>query len=312
MTLSEGMGMTTEKDRGGRSLCVIGVLILALCLSVVSFVSVRGEEGDSTMAQPMDYFVKLIGTREGWPENMTPDEDRIMSEHYQYLLDLVAKKKVFLAGPVMDPVFGLVVLRTNSEQEAREIMDNEPSVVQGVHTYELHPMRVSLLVDHVSMDRYVENPGSRMLRKEVTVPTSLDSAWEAWTTTEGVKTFFASSAKVELRVGGPFEMYFNTDAPKGSQGSEDCHILSYLPMQMLSFEWNAPPSFGELRDKRTQVILMFDRVDAAHTKVTFTQLGWGEGEKWDELYAYFDKAWSYVLGNFSKRYTEGPVDWTEK
>ena len=136
------------------------------------------------MAQPMDYFVKLIGTREGWPENMTPDEDRIMSEHYQYLLDLVAKKKVFLAGPVMDPVFGLVVLRTNSEQEAREIMDNEPSVVQGVHTYELHPMRVSLLVDHVSMDRYVENPGSRMLRKEVTVPTILVSTYNSGTLTE--------------------------------------------------------------------------------------------------------------------------------
>ena len=305
--------MTREKVGCSLSYGITCLLILAMALSTTAVGSVRAaDSGGPVMAQTFDYFVKLIGTREGWPENMTPDEERIMSEHYRYLLDLVAKKKAFLVGPVFDPVFGLIVLRTKSAEEAKEIMDNEPSVVQGVHTYELHPMRVSLLVDHVSRNRYVENSGNRMIRKEVTVPTSLDSAWEAWTTTEGVKTFFSSSARVELRVGGPFEIYFNTAAPEGSQGSEDCHVLSFLPMQMLSLEWNAPPQFGELRNKRTQVILLFDRVDAGHVKVTFTQLGWGDGEKWDELYAYFDKAWSYVLGNFSKRFTEGPLEWSEQ
>lgn len=291
-----------------------GVITALICMAVVALAAslVQADDGGSEMAQTYDYFVKLTGTREGWPENMTPDEERIMSEHYQYLLDLVAKKKIFLAGPVLDPVFGLIVLRASTEQEAREIMDNEPSVVQGVHTYELHPMRVSLLVDHVSKNRYVENPGDRMIRKEVTVPTTLESAWEAWTTTDGVKTFFSSSAHVELRPGGPFEIYFNAEAPAGSQGSEDCQILSFLPMQVLSFEWNAPPQFGELRDKRTQVVLLFDRIDSGHVKVTFTQLGWGDGEKWDELYVYFDRAWSYVLGNFKKRFAEGPVDWSAK
>ncbi|UCD95158.1 MAG: SRPBCC domain-containing protein, partial [Candidatus Zixiibacteriota bacterium] len=79
-----------------------------------------------------------------------------------------------------------------------------------------------------------------------------------------------------------------------------------LPKEMLSFEWNAPPSFGPLRDKRTQVIIQFDEVKPGNVKVDFAQLGWGKGEKWDELYDYFDRAWSSVLGNLKKRFTEGP------
>jgi uncharacterized protein YciI len=98
------------------------------------------------MSPQNDYFVKLLGTRPGWPTNMTPNEERIMGEHFEYLRDLVARGKVLLAGPCFDPVFGLVILRTDSEDEARAIMADEPSVKQGVHTYEIQPMRVSLLV----------------------------------------------------------------------------------------------------------------------------------------------------------------------
>jgi len=40
-----------------------------------------------------------------------------------------------MAGPVFDAKFGLIVLSVDSEREAKEIMDNEPSVKAGVHTY---------------------------------------------------------------------------------------------------------------------------------------------------------------------------------
>lgn len=262
------------------------------------------------MSQPRHYFVQLLGTREGWPENMSPHEEKIMSDHYIYLKRLTAKKRVYMAGPVFDPVFGLIVLSAQSEAEAREIMDNDPSVKTGLHTYTLSPMRVSLLVDHRSPDRYANEPSDRMIRKEVVVAATIDQVWETWTTSEGVKTFFSSNAKVNLRIGGPFEIYFLMDNPYGSRGSEDCTILSYLPRRMLAFEWNAPPQFGALRDKRTQVILEFQEVDAARTRVVFSQIGWGKGDDWNKLYEYFDRAWENVLGNLKKRFEIGPIDWS--
>jgi uncharacterized protein YndB with AHSA1/START domain/uncharacterized protein YciI len=261
-------------------------------------------QGEDEMSESKQYFVKLLGTRDGWPENMTAEEEKIMTEHFHYLKDLTAKKSVYMAGPCFDPVFGLVILNVNSEAEAIEIMKNEPSVVHGVHTYEIHEMRVSLLAENQSPDRYVKNPSDKMIHKEVTVPATLEEVWNAWTTTEGVKSFFSPNAKVELRVGGPFEIYFMMDAPYGMRGSEDCRILSYLPMEMLSFEWNAPPDFGDLRYQLTRVILQFDEIEPGKIKVVLAQAGWGKGEDWDKLFDYFDRAWEMVLANFEKQFTE--------
>jgi uncharacterized protein YndB with AHSA1/START domain len=163
-----------------------------------------------------------------------------------------------------------------------------------------------------SSNRFVKDTSDKILRKEVIVPASLKEVWDAWTTTEGVKTFFSSDAKVELVVGGPYEIYFLLENPYGLKGSEDCHILSYLPMEMFSFEWGAPPEFGDLRNRCTQVILQFEEIEPSKVKIKFSQYGWGKGEDWDKLYDYFDKAWSYVLGNLKKRFIDGPIDWSAK
>jgi uncharacterized protein YndB with AHSA1/START domain len=158
----------------------------------------------------------------------------------------------------------------------------------------------------------MKDQSGKILRKEISVPATLEQVWNAWTTTEGVKTFFSSEARVELAVGGPFEIYFLLDAPRGSRGSEDCQVLSYLPREMLSFSWNAPPEFGELRKKHTIVVLQFEEDGPGTVKVVLSQHGWGKGEEWDKLYDYFDKAWSYVLGNLKKRFVAGPIDWSSR
>jgi uncharacterized protein YndB with AHSA1/START domain len=149
----------------------------------------------------------------------------------------------------------------------------------------------------------------RILRKETLVPATLEEIWHAWTTTEGTKTFFAPQARVELAVGGTYEILFNLDAPEGSRGSEGCVVLSFLPLEMLSFSWSAPPEFGELRSWHTIVVLGFEHVEPGKVKVVLWHHGWGKGEDWNRLYDYFDKAWSYVLSNLKKRFVAGPIDW---
>jgi uncharacterized protein YndB with AHSA1/START domain/uncharacterized protein YciI len=264
------------------------------------------------MQPAKQYFVRLIGTRPGWPDHMTPQEEKVMGDHFQYLKDLAARGKVILAGPVMEPIFGAIILSVASDSEATAIMKAEPSVVAGVHTYEMQPMVVSLLADHRSKDRYVAEPSDRAIDREVTVPGKIEDVWNAWTTTAGVNSFFAPNARVELRVGGPFEIYFDIKAPAGERGSEDCHILSFMPMSMLSYEWNAPPKFGPLRYVYTRVVLLFEPVGSDSVRVRFTHLGWGSGPAWDEVYSYFDRAWTYVFANFQRRMETGPLDWSKE
>ena len=164
-------------------------------------------------------------------------------------------------------------------------------------------------MENLFPERYAAKKTDLMLTKEIVVPATLDEVWETWTTTEGVKTFFSGAAEVELTPGGKYEIYFLLSAPYGQRGSEGCRVLSYLPKKMLSFEWNAPPQFEQLRKVHTQVVVMFEEVDASNVKVTLSHHGWGEGGRWREVYDYFDRAWAFVLDNLKKRFVEGPLDW---
>lgn len=147
----------------------------------------------------------------------------------------------------------------------------------------------------------------RILEKEVTVSASLDEVWRAWTTSEGIAEFFSPESRIELRVGGPYELYMSIKEPdeSGKRGSEGCKVLSYLPKEMLSFEWNFSPKTPGLRmsGAKTHVVLRFEDL-GGRVRVRFAQLGWREGEEWDQGFAYFDSAWDWVLANLKKSFDD--------
>jgi uncharacterized protein YndB with AHSA1/START domain len=152
----------------------------------------------------------------------------------------------------------------------------------------------------------------RFIDKEVRVKAPLDAVWQAWTTTEGIKSFFAPDAHVEARVDGPFEIYFNPLAQPGMKGADGMRFLALQDRKMLTFTWNAPPHLPEARAQRTYVTVRLKPIGDNETHVTLHHGGWGDGGQWDQAYAYFDKAWGNVLANLQKRFADGkPYDWTE-
>jgi uncharacterized protein YndB with AHSA1/START domain len=143
---------------------------------------------------------------------------------------------------------------------------------------------------------------ARTLHKEIVVRAAPDLVWQCWTTSEGMKSFFAPESKIELTPGGTFELYLIPGAAAGSRGSEGCKVLGFLPGEVLSFDWNAPPKFPEIRKERTCVVLRFEPAGEGKTRVILDHHGWGEGEKWDAVYQYFDHAWDFVLDSLKKRF----------
>ena len=89
------------------------------------------------------YFIRPH--KENFAETMTEDEGRIMGVHFEYLKDILKNGKLILAGPETTGKFGIAVIETDSEDEAREIMMNDPAVKAGIVTSELYPYRVSLI-----------------------------------------------------------------------------------------------------------------------------------------------------------------------
>jgi len=129
--------------------------------------------------------------------------------------------------------------------------------------------------------------------------------WKMLSTSEGWKTFFGVNSKIELRPGGPFEIYFSMDPPAGSRGSEGCTVLSLVPGKMLSYTWNAPPKFAHARGggEHTWVVITLEDAGEARTRVHLTHLGFEDlakreteqAEEWRQVRAYFANAWPHVL-----------------
>ncbi|HEY1394399.1 MAG TPA: SRPBCC domain-containing protein [Methylibium sp.] len=151
----------------------------------------------------------------------------------------------------------------------------------------------------------------RAIDKQIVVAATLDQAWDAWTTREGITSFFAPDAEIDARPGGAFHIYINPYAEPGMKGADEMRYMALQPKKMLSFDWNAPPSLPEVRQQRTFVVLRFEPVGDKSTRITMHHTGWGEGGQWDQTYAYFDKAWGRVLANLQRRFETGPVDWTD-
>ncbi len=166
-----------------------------------------------------------------------------------------------------------------------------------------------LLAAAVAMSTLDAGAQERAIVKSVTVKAPVAEVWKAWTTTAGIKTFFAPDARVEARPGGPFEIFFNPYAKPGLKGADGMMVLAVQEKKMLSFTWNAPPQLPEARAQRTSVVVRMKPAGEGQTEVRLVHAGWGEGGQWDRAFDYFDKAWERVLASLEKRFVDGPVDW---
>ena len=64
---------------------------------------------------------------------------------------------------------------------------------------------------------------------EMKIDASLDSVWNAFTTTEGVKSWVALLADIDFRIGGKWRANYNAKGKLGDDGTIEHTILCYDP-----------------------------------------------------------------------------------
>lgn len=138
---------------------------------------------------------------------------------------------------------------------------------------------------------------------EVIVPASQQEVWTAFTTKEGMESWIAPSARVDLSLGGVWEVGYQGAQPGGGT------ILSYLPFEMLSLHAMAPETFPTVRKEGTIAVFFFERLGEKQTRVRIAQIGWKNGEEWDKAFDYLSRGNAILLNMLLKRFTNGPTDW---
>jgi uncharacterized protein YciI len=100
------------------------------------------------MTEENYYYAVIKPYRKDFIVNPKDEEKKIMSDHFLYLKSLLKQNKLFLAGPTLIPEdpFGIIIFVAESEQEAKSLLENDPSVKARIQKIaDLRPIRLSLI-----------------------------------------------------------------------------------------------------------------------------------------------------------------------
>jgi uncharacterized protein YndB with AHSA1/START domain len=155
---------------------------------------------------------------------------------------------------------------------------------------------------------------NRTVQLDKSVDASPATVFRLWTSADGIKRFFAPEAKIDAKIGGRYQViFFPAKDPEGeSHGTKGARILDLVPNEKLVFEWitfagdnllgshappYAPPAERNESPLPTWVELSFEPVadEPNKTHVKFAHYGFRDGEKWEQSYQWFTRAWAGVL-----------------
>jgi uncharacterized protein YndB with AHSA1/START domain len=140
----------------------------------------------------------------------------------------------------------------------------------------------------------------RTLRIEITVPAARADVWKAFSTSEGLSTWLAPGAVVDLKPGGEWMVHFPGSSSAGG------NIVSFIPNKEIVISALAPEQFPAVRAQRTTA--RFELEDhGAGTLVRLTQTGWKDGAEWDRAYEYLMAGNAQLLATLHKRFVSGPI-----
>lgn len=144
----------------------------------------------------------------------------------------------------------------------------------------------------------------RALVIELTIPAPRAEVWKAFATSEGLSTWLAPNATVDLRPGGDWLVHFPGSTAGGT-------ILSFTAEQELVISALAPDKFPAVRAARTRAAFHFES-SGNSTIVRLTQTGWQDGPEWDRAYEYLASGNAQLLATLHRRFVSGPLDWQKE
>lgn len=148
------------------------------------------------------------------------------------------------------------------------------------------------------------------LRFALDLPAPRDRVWACLTTADGLAAWLCLRARVEPRVGGPCELFWDPDESRPERDSTlGCTFLSVDRPRLLEFTWRGSEAVADVMNvpgaPQTQVKVEL-RPTLDGTRLEVTHSGWGDGPGWERARAWFERAWGGALQALRARMTPAP------
>jgi uncharacterized protein YciI len=121
--------------------------VILLSLASVQFAQAPAANPSPEEAKPAmkNWLIRIVPPRPTFDKDATPAEQALMDQHFAYWKDQNDKGVCLFGGPVLDAkgVYGILVVRAASEDEARALGSADPSVKAGLIKIDVAEMRVA-------------------------------------------------------------------------------------------------------------------------------------------------------------------------
>ena len=129
------------------------------------------------------------------------------------------------------------------------------------------------------------------------------TVWDAWATSEGLRSWLAPHAEIDFSIGGIMRANYDADGQLGDGQTIENTVLSYDPYKMISIRVSkAPDDFpfpNAIFDMWT--IIYFDPDGPDRTKVRIVANGFSADEESQAMRAFFDQGNEITLRQMQER-----------
>lgn len=131
--------------------------------------------------------------------------------------------------------------------------------------------------------------------------------WRAWTTAEGLRSWLAPLADIDLRLDGLMRANYNPQGTLGDEGTIENRVLAFEPERMLAIKVDRPPkSFPFQNAVRTMwTVIYFVGEGGNRTLVRAVSLGFTDDPESAGMRDFFQKGNDATLAALRNRFATG-------
>ena len=132
----------------------------------------------------------------------------------------------------------------------------------------------------------------------------VDQVWAAFTTVEGLESWMAAHATIELKIGGRMKTQYDPKGTVDDAKAIENTILSYEPLRMLSIKVaKAPDTFPFPNAiKNMWTIVYFTPEGDKTTRVREVSMGFGNDNESKKMREFFNRGNAFTLQKLQKRF----------
>ena len=125
---------------------------------------------------------------------------------------------------------------------------------------------------------------------EVVVNAPAEAAWKAWTTKAGLESWLVGKTEIDLKIGGVWLTNYSKESNLKDDSTIHQEILAFDPGRMLAFRTTkTPANFPFPVITQTWTVIHFEDAGAGKTRVLARMHGYGEGDQFARMRAFFER-----------------------